>query len=52
MKNEAEKHTDHIQSMEGWIRSNAGVDRETAINLKRNWYGDQFDEEQQCLKEI
>jgi hypothetical protein len=52
MKNEAEKHTDHIQSMEGWIRSNAGVDRETAINMKRSWYGDQFDEEQQCLKEI
>jgi hypothetical protein len=52
MKNEAEKHTDHIQSMEGWIRSNAGVDRETIINMKRSWYGDQFDEEQQCLKEI
>jgi hypothetical protein len=34
MKNEAEKHTDHIQSMEDWIRSNAGVDRETAINME------------------
>ncbi|KAJ9645277.1 hypothetical protein H2199_003283 [Coniosporium tulheliwenetii] len=49
---EAEKWTEQIQSMEGWFKDQVGGDREQLTGLKRNFYGDEFDEEEQGLKEL
>jgi hypothetical protein len=52
LQKDAEKYSDQIQDMESWIRSNMGADRNTMLEMQRAWYGDQFDEEQQSLREI
>ncbi|KAF2499801.1 meiotic nuclear division protein 1 [Lophium mytilinum] len=51
-KQEAEKWTDQIQSMEGWFKAQTGGDKNAMGELMRNWYGDEFDEEDQCLREL
>lgn len=51
-RGEAEKWTEQIQSMEGWFKDQVGGDREQLTGLKRNFYGDEFDEEEQGLKEL
>ena len=49
---EAEKWTEQIQTMENWIRKNAAVDKEQFLLMKQNWYGDEFDDDAGCLREI
>ncbi len=49
---EAEKWTEQIQTMENWIRKNAAIDKEQFLLMKQNWYGDEFDEDEGCLREI
>jgi hypothetical protein len=51
-KLDADKWTDHIQSMEVWVKRTAGTDRDTFTAMKKSWYGDQFDEEEGGLKEL
>lgn len=51
-KAEAEKWTEQIQTMEEWFRKHAAVDRERFLLMKQNWYGDEFDEDEGCLREI
>ena len=52
MRSRSEAYSDQIHSLADWIRDKAGVDRETLTSMKRNWYGDQFDEEDQDLREL
>ncbi|KAF2429937.1 hypothetical protein EJ08DRAFT_697961 [Tothia fuscella] len=50
-KMEAEKWTEQIQSMEGWMKKNS-VDKVTLKNMKKNMYGDEYDEEDGGLREL
>jgi hypothetical protein len=52
MRQQSELYSDQIHSLADWIRDKAGVDRVTLTSMKKNWYGDQFDEEEQDLKEL
>jgi chromosome segregation ATPase len=52
MRAKSEAYSDQIHSLADWIRDKAGVDRETLTGMKRKWYGDQFDEEDQDLREL
>lgn len=49
---DAETFTDHILSMEGWLKQQTGGDREQMDNIKRMCYGDEFDEEEGGLREL
>ncbi|KAK7521925.1 meiotic nuclear division protein 1 [Phyllosticta citriasiana] len=49
---EAEKWTDQIQSMEMWFKEQMGGDREALLNMKRIYYGDEFDDEDEGLREL
>jgi hypothetical protein len=49
---DAERWTDQIQSMEAWVKRSAGADKDTFMAMKKNWYKDQFDEEEGSLKEL
>lgn len=51
-KRDAEKWTEEIQAMESWINSRTGGDREQMLSMKRDWYGDEFDDENGALKEL
>lgn len=51
-KTEAEKWTEQILTMENWFRKHAVVDKEAFLLMKQNWYGDEFDEDEECLREI
>lgn len=48
---DAEKFTDHILSIEGWLRDAVG-DREALFQLQQAVYGDEFDEEERGLREL
>ena len=52
MRSRSEAYSDQIHSLADWIRDKAGVDRETLTSMKKKWYGDQFDEEDQDLREL
>jgi chromosome segregation ATPase len=52
MRQQSEAYSDQIHSLADWIRDTAGVDRETLTTMKRSWYGDQFDDEDQDLSEL
>ena len=51
-KADAEAFTDHILSMEGWLKGHLGGDKEQLGNIMRECYGDEFDEEEGCVREI
>jgi hypothetical protein len=51
-KQEAEKWTDEIQSMESWLRDVLAGDRERLLPLLREVYGNEFDAEDETLKEL
>lgn len=51
-KNKADKFTDHILSMEGWLREQMGGDKEQMGHIMRMCYGDEFDEEEGGLREL
>lgn len=52
MRMEAEVTTDQIDGMTSWLWSQAGIDRETFLNMEREWFGAEFDEEEQGLREL
>ena len=51
-KAEADKWTDQILSMEGWLKELMGGDREQMTAMMRQFYGDEYDEEEGCLREL
>jgi hypothetical protein len=51
-KAEAEAHTDHILSMESWLKQQIGGDKEQMDHIMRMCYGDEFDEEEGGLREV
>ncbi|KAF2474819.1 meiotic nuclear division protein 1, partial [Lindgomyces ingoldianus] len=51
-KNDAEKWTDQILSMEGWLKGQTGGDKEQMSSIMRTYYGDEFDEEEGGLREL
>jgi len=51
-KEQAERLTEQIEEMEGWFRKMAGSDKEQFKAMKKNWYGDEYDEEEAGLKEL
>jgi len=51
-RTEAEKYTDQIFSMEGWLKRQVGGDVEQMDHLKREHYGDEYDEEDDGLREL
>jgi hypothetical protein len=48
----AEKWTEQIQSMETWVKKTACADKDIFLSMKKNWYGEEFDEEEGGLKEL
>lgn len=52
LKEKAGRWTDQVLDMEGWLKAQLGMDRETLILFKREMYGDEFDEEEEGLKEV
>ena len=51
-REEAVQWTEQILSLESWMRRQTGGDKEQLLMLKRSCYGDEFDEEEQGLKEL
>lgn len=50
---DAEKYTDHILAMQGWFKTNAGGGGgEDFLNLLKMLYGDEYDNEEQGLREL
>jgi hypothetical protein len=49
---DAEKFTDHICSMEGWLKENLCSDRDALLQFQMSLYGDEFDEEERGLREL
>ncbi len=52
LKRDAERWTDHIQSLEGWLKEHMNGDKEQMAEIKRTYYGDQYNEEEDCLWEL
>jgi len=48
----ADKFTDQVLVMEGWLKQNAGGDADGMMNMLRMLYDDEFDEEEQGLREL
>lgn len=51
-RNDALKFTDHIYSMESWIKQINSGDHEAVTNLLKMLYDDEFDDEQEGLREL
>ena len=51
-KSEADKWTDQILSMEGWLKEFMGGDREQMTAMMQQYYGEEYDEEEGCLREL
>jgi vacuolar-type H+-ATPase subunit I/STV1 len=51
-RDEAEKFTDQIYSMEGWIKTQCAGDKETITNVLKMLYDDEYDEEEGGLREL
>ncbi|EUC44517.1 hypothetical protein COCMIDRAFT_37610 [Bipolaris oryzae ATCC 44560] len=51
---DAEKYTDHILAMQGWFKTNVGGGEggEDFLNLLKMLYGDEYDSEEQGLREL
>jgi hypothetical protein len=49
---DAEKFTDQIYSMEGWIKNLLNGDTEAQGTIMRMLYGEEFDEEEGGLREL
>ncbi|KAF2669588.1 hypothetical protein BT63DRAFT_264591 [Microthyrium microscopicum] len=52
MRVQAEALTEQIECMAGWLKKKGGMDRYMFQDMQRNWYGDEWDEEEQCLREL
>lgn len=47
------KYSDQILTMEGWLKSQLGCgDRQHVLNILRMLYKDEYDEEDESLREI
>jgi Mnd1 HTH domain len=51
-KLEVEKYTEQILEMEGWFKKQVGGDKEQFKAMKKQWYGDEYDEEEVALREL
>ncbi|KAH7072938.1 Mnd1 family-domain-containing protein [Paraphoma chrysanthemicola] len=51
-RDEAEKFTDQIYSMEGWIKTQCAGDKEAITNVLKMLYDDEYDEEEGGLREL
>ncbi|TLD39202.1 meiotic nuclear division protein 1 [Venturia nashicola] len=51
-KLEVERYTEQIQAMEGWFKKQVGGDKEQMKVMKKEWYGDEYDEEEAALREL
>lgn len=49
---EVERYTEQIQAMEGWFKKQVGGDKEQMKGMKREWYGDEYDEDEAALREL
>ena len=52
LKGRTEIWTEHCFEMERWLREKMGMERERLTEMKRDVYKDQFDEEEEGLKEL
>lgn len=52
LRADAELLTDHILNMESWFKEQSGGEREAMNGMRRTFYGDEFDEEEQGLREL
>lgn len=48
----ADKFSDQILTMEGWLKEQMGGDREVLMNILKMLYEDEFDDEDQGLREL
>jgi hypothetical protein len=48
----AEKFSDQILSMEGWLRDKMSGNAEAISDTLKSFYGDEFDEEEGGLREL
>ncbi|KAF2109129.1 Mnd1 family-domain-containing protein, partial [Lophiotrema nucula] len=51
-RDDSEKWTDQIMSMESWLRGHIGGDKEQMSSIMRMCYGDDLDEEEGGLREL
>jgi hypothetical protein len=51
-RNDAEKFTDQIYSMEGYIKNLCSGDAASMLQMKKMLYQDEFDEEEGGLREL
>jgi hypothetical protein len=49
---DAEKFTDQVLVMQGWLKQTIGQDAENFTNLLKSIYDDEYDEEEQGLREL
>jgi hypothetical protein len=49
---EADKFTDQILDMQGWLKQHLGGDANDFWNLLKSVYDDEYDEEEQGLREL
>jgi phytoene dehydrogenase-like protein len=49
---DTEKFTDQILVMEGWLKQNMGCDGDSFSQMLKMLYDDEFDEEEQALREL
>ncbi|KAH7401856.1 Mnd1 family-domain-containing protein [Phaeosphaeria sp. MPI-PUGE-AT-0046c] len=49
---DAEKFTDHIYSMEGWLQKQCALDQLAMTEFRKSNYGDELDEEAGALREL
>lgn len=51
-RNDVEVYTDRIYSMESWLKEQTGGDTEQMSQIKREYYGEEFDDEEGGLREV
>jgi hypothetical protein len=49
---DADKFTDQILVMQSWLKQTIGQDAESFLNLLKSVYDDEYDEEEQGLREL
>lgn len=52
LKNEVQRVTEELQCMESYLLKHMNLDRESAKNHKREWYDQEWNEEEQTLEEL
>lgn len=51
-KLKVERYTEQILEMEGWFKKQVSGDKEQFKAMKKQWYGDEYDEEEAALREL